>query len=57
MSKIDKKRAKLEQRLVQLESELSLALQKKSSSAVEIDVPGRTRQLTELRAQIAALKS
>lgn len=50
-----KKKAKLEQRLKQLEDELRLALQKKSSSAAEIDVPGKTRQLDELRRQIASL--
>lgn len=55
MSKVDKKKAKLTERLVSLETELRLALQKKSSSSSEIDVPGKTRQIAELRAQIAAL--
>ena len=55
MSKTDKKRDKLIQRLLALESELRLALQKKSSSAAEIDVPGKTRQIAELRAQIASM--
>jgi hypothetical protein len=55
MSKVDKKKAKLQERLVALETELRMALQKKSSSATEINVPGRTRQIQELRAQIAAM--
>lgn len=57
MSKAAKKIGKLEERLHQLENELKLSLQKKSSSAAEIDVPGKTRQIAELRAQISTLKS
>lgn len=56
MSKVEKQRAKLVERIAQLEADLRLALQKKASSAREIDVPGKTRQLAELRAQLAALK-
>lgn len=56
MSKIEKQRAKLVERIAQLEGDLRLALQKKSSSAREIDVPGKTRQLAQLRADLAALK-
>lgn len=55
MSKVDKKKVKLQERLTQLETDLRLALQKKSSSAAKIDVPGKTRQIQELRAQIAVL--
>jgi hypothetical protein len=55
VSKVEKKKAKLLERLAALESELRLALQKKSSSASEIDVPGKTRQIQALRAEIAAL--
>jgi hypothetical protein len=55
MAKADKKKIKLQERLVQLETDLRLSLQKKSSSAAEIDVPGKTRQIQELRKQIAAL--
>lgn len=55
MAKADKKKAKLIERLAELESNLRLALQKKSSSAAEIDVPGKTRQIAELRAQIATM--
>lgn len=53
--KADKKKVKLQERLAQLETDLRLALQKKSSSAAEIDVPGKTRQIQELRAQIAGM--
>jgi hypothetical protein len=56
MSKIEKQRAKLVQRIADLEGDLRLALQKKSSSAREIDVPGKTRQLAQLRADLVALK-
>jgi hypothetical protein len=55
MAKADKKKLKLIERLTELETELRLSLQKKSSSAAEIDVPGKTRRIAELRAQIAAL--
>lgn len=55
MSKTNKKKIKLQERLIQLETDLRVALQKKSSSAAEIDVPGKTRQIQELRSQIAAL--
>jgi hypothetical protein len=55
MAKADKKKLKLVERLAELETALRLSLQKKSSSAAEIDVPGKTRQIAELRAQIAAL--
>lgn len=55
MSKDAKKKAKLVERLSQLESDLRLALQKKSSSAAEIDVPGKTRQIAELRKTISSM--
>jgi hypothetical protein len=55
MANTDKKKAKLQERLVQLETELRLSLQKKSSSAAEIDMPGKLRQIQDLKAQIASL--
>lgn len=55
MSKEVKKKAKLQERLIQLETDLRTALQKKSSSAVEIDLPGKMRQIAELKAQIASM--
>lgn len=53
--KAAKKAAKLKERLQELETDLRLSLQKKSSSAAEIDVPGKSRQIAELRAQITSL--
>jgi hypothetical protein len=55
MSNEAKKKAKLQDRLNQLETDLRTALQKKSSSAAEIDVPGKMRQIAELKAQIASM--
>jgi len=55
MSKIEKQRKKLQERIDQLELDLRTSLQKKASSAREIDVPGKTRQLAQLRAELAAL--
>jgi flagellar basal body-associated protein FliL len=54
MANQEKKKIKLQERRVQLESDLRLSLQKKSSSAAEIDVPGKTQQIAELRKQIAS---
>lgn len=56
MSKLEKQRARIAERIAELEADLRLALQKKTSSAKEINVPGKTRQLAELRAQLSLLK-
>ena len=55
MAKADKKKIKLQERIVALETELRLSLQKKSSSAAEIDLPGKTRQIAELKKQLAEM--
>lgn len=55
MSKIEKKKAKLQERLNELESTLRLSLQKKTSSAAEVNVPSLTRQIAEVKSQIALL--
>ena len=55
MSKTEKQRVKLQERIAELELELRTALQKKASSAKEIDVPGKTRRLAEMRRELAAL--
>lgn len=55
MSKLDKKRAKLTERIEAMETELRIALQKKNTSAVEIDVPGKMRRIAEMKAELAAL--
>lgn len=56
MQQVNKKKQKLIDRLAALEADLRSALQKKSSSAAEIDVPGKTRQIQELRADRRALR-
>lgn len=55
MANVNKKKIKLQERLVQLETELRLSLQKKSSSAAEIDVPSKMRQIQDLKIQIVNL--
>ena len=55
MSKVDKKKTKIQEHIAQLETDLRLSLQKKSSSVVEIDMPGKMRQIAELKAQLATL--
>lgn len=53
--KAEKKKAKLQERLKEMEANLALALQKKSSSASEIDVPGTTRAIATLRNELRLL--
>jgi len=55
MGKIDKKRKKLEERIQQLQNELVVSLTKKSSSSLEINVPGHQRKIDELRMQLSKL--
>ena len=55
MAKVDKKKLKLQERIQTLEEELRLSLQKKSSSAAEIDLPGKTRQIAELKKQLNSM--
>lgn len=49
MSKLDKKKKKLSDRIGVLEEELRLSLTKKSSSSVEIDVASHQRKINELK--------
>jgi predicted translin family RNA/ssDNA-binding protein len=53
---MNKKYEKLQARITQLEQELITALQKKSSSQAEINLPARQRQIAELKQQLAQLK-
>lgn len=53
--KVAKQKTKLIERISMLEDGLRLALQKKSSSQSEIDVPGTTRQIADLKKQLALL--
>lgn len=54
--KVEKKRAKILERIETLESNMKLALQKKAHNGPEINLPKIQKELTELRAQLAALK-
>lgn len=54
--KTEKKRTKLIARIEELETNLRVSLQKKSSSQQEIDLPGTQRQIAQLKAELAALK-
>jgi ribosome-interacting GTPase 1 len=56
MANVDKKRAKLKERIAELEAEMKLSLQKKSSGTAAFDVPSATRQIAKLRAELASLK-
>lgn len=54
MSKPDKKKAKLAERIATLENELKLSLQKKAAGPA-INVPKYTQDIKTLRAQLAAM--
>jgi len=54
MSKIDKKKAKLVERIQQLEAELKLSLHQKTVGK-EISVPEYTRKIQELKMQLASM--
>lgn len=55
MSKIDKKRDKLNERIKMLQDELTSSLTKKSSNTVEINVQLQQRKIQELREQLTKL--
>lgn len=55
MASNDKKKKKLQERLTMLEQELLLSLTKKTSTTAEIDVPGHTRKIKELKDQISKM--
>ena len=55
MAKADKKKAKLQERIVALQEELRLSLQKKSSSAAEINMPAKMQEIARLKQQLAEL--
>lgn len=56
MSKIEKKRKKLQERIQTMENELRLSLTKKDSNTKEIDVPTYQRKIQELRTELSNLK-
>jgi hypothetical protein len=55
MSAVDKKKKKLQERLALLEQELLVSLTKKTSTTTEIDVPGHTRKIKELKDQLSKM--
>lgn len=56
MSKIEKKRKKLQERIQEMETELRLSLTKKDSNTKEIDVPTYQRRINELKKEFLNLK-
>lgn len=56
MANIEKKRKKIQDRINELETEMKVALQKKSSGTAAFDVPAATRQIAKLRVELANLK-
>jgi hypothetical protein len=54
MSKTDKKKTKLQERINQLETELRTALHKKTAGPA-IDVPKYTKEIQALKGQLAAM--
>lgn len=56
MANVEKKRAKIRDRIAELETEMKNSLQKKASGTAAFDVPAATRQIAKLRTELAALK-
>ena len=57
MGKIEKKRAKLQERIEYLQNEMKNELGKKTSSTKEIDLPTQLRKIAELQKELIALVS
>lgn len=55
MSKIDKKKSKLIERIKFLEDELTSSLTKKTSNTKEISVGGHQRKIADLRVELSKL--
>jgi hypothetical protein len=55
MNKIEKKKAKIKERIDTLENELRTSLTKKTSNTKEINVPAYQRQIQELRTQLVKM--
>lgn len=56
MSKIDKKRNKIQERIDFLENEMRMELTKKTSNTKEIDVPTYQRNIQKLKIELSNLK-
>ncbi len=55
MANAEKKKVKIAERIKSLEEGLRLSLQKKASSAAEIDMPGTLAQIAQLKKQLLEL--
>ena len=55
MSKLDKKKLKLHDRIVELEDFLKTSLAKKDSRTTEINVPKITSEIAALKAQLRSM--
>lgn len=55
MSKIEKKKNKLKERIEMLENEIRVSLTKKDSNTREINVPAHMRQINDLKLQLQKL--
>lgn len=56
MSKVEKKRKKLQERIQEMETEMRNALTKKDSNTKEISIPTYQRKIQELRVELSNLK-
>lgn len=56
MNKLDKKRKKLQERILLMETELRNSLTKKDSNTREISVPTYQRKIQELKLELTNLK-
>ncbi len=56
MGKIEKKKAKLQERIEYLEDELKTSLGKKTSDTKEIDIASHMRKISDLKKELNQLK-
>ena len=56
MANLDKKKAKIQERILLLENELSISLTKKTSTTKEIDVPGMMSKILALKKELVSMK-
>lgn len=56
MSKVEKKRKKLQERIDFLETEMRTELTKKTSNTKEINVPSYQRKIQDLKVELSNLK-
>lgn len=56
MSRVDKKRKKLQERIIEMETEMRMSLTKKDSNTKEISLPTYQKRIQELRTELSKLK-